>query len=363
MKRLILLVLSLLVVAAGGGPIRAQEEQAQQEPAQQGSAILIVPGLVTVLRVPNWVALSEGLYKKNGLNIDQCVPPGDVRDLKRILGVDAPVEYRCKPGAPRGPITIAGGLPTSFMAQFQVNSSGKVPPKQIILATVQNRTNYVMIARKDITRPEQLHGKTIGVTGFFNIMGYQTLLFVQAMGWEPGKDITIIQEPTGTMEGMEAGKYDAYIAGEGLPEWQAEHAGYKPLIDFKQWKIPMTSSSVDVDAEWLKNNRDTARGFIKSMVEAIAIMRQDKKAAFRAMTKYYGITDPKQLEYFYSTWTVPAKPYPDVEGLRIAQKLYATFPGVKSEELKNAKIEDFIDDSFVRELDQSGYIDSLYKKK
>src|ERR1700676_1135572 len=98
------------------------------------------------------------------------------------------------------------------------------------------------------------------------------------------------------------------------------------------------------------------------MVDAIAMMKQDKQTAFRAMAKYYGITDPQMQANFYSTWDFPAKPYPAVEGLRIAQKLYATFPGLRSDDLKNAKIEDYIDDSFIRELDQSGYIDSLYKK-
>ena len=218
-----------------------------------------------------------------------------------------------------------------------------------------------MITRKDINRPEQMRGKTIGVTGFYNIMGFQALLFSQAMGFEPGKDITIIQEPTGTMEGMVDGKYDAYIAGEGLPQYQALKAGYKPLIDFKAWKVPMTSSSVNVDADWYKNNRDTAKALIKSMVEAIALMKQDKQVVYRAMAKYYGIKDTKVADYFIGTWDFPTKPYPDREGLRVAQKLYASFPGLRNEELKKANIDDFIDDSVVRELDESGYIDSLYK--
>jgi hypothetical protein len=52
---------------------------------------------------------------------------------------------------------------------------------------------------------------------------------------------------------------------------------------------------------------------------------------------------------------LPRKQYPSVEGLKT---ILASEPKGKS-----AKPEDFFDASFIRELDQSGYIDALYKKK
>jgi ABC-type nitrate/sulfonate/bicarbonate transport system substrate-binding protein len=354
-KKLILVVLVLVVAAAIGN---ANAGQAQQ----QLLPLRIIPGGVLISRVLNWVALNEGIYKKNGLDVDQCVPQNDVSSLKSIAGIDAPMEYRCKPGGAPSPITIAGGMPVSFMSQFEINDAGTVPAKRLILATVQDRTNSPLIARKDIILPEQLRGKRIAFTGTFNILGYQALLFVKAMGWEPGRDVTFVVDSSGTIEGLNSGKFEAFIAGEGLPLWQALQMGYKPLIDLKDWKIPMTSSSVNVDAAWLKDNRETARRLIKSMVDAIATVKHDKRTVFRAMTKYYGITDPKMLDFFYDAWDFPAKPYPDVDGLQNAKVQFAGNPKLRYDDLKNARIEDYIDDSFVRELDQSGYIDSLYKK-
>jgi hypothetical protein len=49
------------------------------------------------------------------------------------------------------------------------------------------------------------------------------------------------------------------------------------------------------------------------------------------------------------------KPYPPVEGIKQLMQLYNTH------EMRKHKPEDFYDDSFVKELDQSGFIDSLYK--
>jgi hypothetical protein len=66
----------------------------------------------------NWVSLNEGIYKKNGLDVDQCMPAGDVTDIKEALGIEVPMEYRCKPGGAQSPIGLSGGQP-AFLGQFR----------------------------------------------------------------------------------------------------------------------------------------------------------------------------------------------------------------------------------------------------
>jgi len=347
---------SIVAVVLAGSAIHGHAQQAQQDLIP----LRLTPGLVSILRMINWVALDQGIYRKNGLDVDQCMPQGDVEDLKRILGIEAPAQYRCKPGGSPSPIGLSGGQP-AFLAHFE--TSNPAPRKRVILATLQDRTNYVIFAKKDITLPEQLRGKRLAITSRFNILGFQALLFCRAMGWEPDKDITFVIDPSGTNEGLLSGKFDAYIAGEGLPLWQAVQAGQKPLIEFKYWKVPMASSSVHVEETWLQNNRETARRFIKAMVDTIAIVKQDKEAFYRALAKYYNIKDPKMQEFFYNTWDFPAKPYPAVEGLRNAKVLFDGQSGLRTEQFRTARVEEYVDDSFVRELDQTGYIDGLYKKR
>jgi ABC-type nitrate/sulfonate/bicarbonate transport system substrate-binding protein len=351
------LILTLISIAAlAGGAIYGRAQRAPQNLLP----LRLTPSLVSILRMINWVALNEGIYRKNGLDVDQCMPQNDVDELKEALRIDAPTQYRCKPNGPASPIGLSGGQP-AFMGHFASNNP--TPRKRVILATIQDRTNYVMFARKDITVPEQLRGKRLAITSRTNILGFQALLFCRAMGWEPDKDITFVIDPSGMNDGLISGKFDAYIAGEGLPLWQATQAGQKPLIEFKYWKVPMASSSVHVEEAWLQNNRETARRFVKSMVDTIAVVKQDKLAFFRALAKYYNIKDPRMQEFFYNTWEFPAKPYPAVEGLRMAKVLFDGQPGLRLDDFRKARVEDYIDDSFVRELDQSGYIDSLYKKK
>ena len=89
----------------------------------------------------------------------------------------------------------------------------------------------------------------------------------------------------------------------------------------------------------------------------------DRELAERVLVKYLGPQDKQILEKTYddisSDQKLPPKQYPTIEGLKtIIEPLADTDPKAKT-----AKPEDFVDMSFIRELEQSGYIDNLYKKR
>ena len=63
--------------------------------------------------------------------------------------------------------------------------------------------------------------------------------------------------------------------------------------------------------------------------------------------------------YEYYSRITPAKPYPNAEGVRgVLEEIALTEPAIKT-----AKVEQFVDARFIAKLDQSGFIDGLYKKK
>jgi hypothetical protein len=92
-------------------------------------------------------------------------------------------------------------------------------------------------------------------------------------------------------------------------------------------------------------------------------IKTDRELAQRVLVKYLGPQDKQILEKTYddisSDEKLPPKQYPTLEGLKtIIAPLAETDAKAKA-----AKPEDFVDMSFIRELEQSGYIDSLYKKR
>jgi hypothetical protein len=77
--------------------------------------------------------------------------------------------------------------------------------------------------------------------------------------------------------------------------------------------------------------------------------------------KYLNIPDREVLERAYDDAITdekfPPKQYPSLEGIKkILEPLAETDPKAKA-----AKPEDFVDMRFIKELDDSGFIDELYK--
>jgi hypothetical protein len=65
----------------------------------------------------------------------------------------------------------------------------------------------------------------------------------------------------------------------------------------------------------------------------------------------------KTFDSAFRETVVPRKQYPTLEGIRIVLDSLAP----KEPKAKQAKPEDFVDMRFIKELDESGFIDNLYK--
>lgn len=293
-----------------------------------------------------WVAQNEGLYRKNGLDVEFYTPPNAAEDFKQVTGIQVPSQYVRQ--TPRSPVTIGGGTPGIIR-----RGANPQAPKTLIITSGDNMASWVILARKDITKVEQLKGKRLGHSQ--NISDFHALLFLQRMGWKDGRDISLVPGVR-SLDDLINGSVDAMVAND-VTAFMARSQGYVPVVKMGDWKVPMTISGITVDEDWLQGNREALRRLVKSYVEAIALMKRDKQIAVRAMVKYWNVTDPKLQDLFYEVGTlrVPRKPYPNVAGIRKTMELY------DSPEMRKYKPEDFYDDSFMRELDQSGYIDSLYK--
>jgi ABC-type nitrate/sulfonate/bicarbonate transport system substrate-binding protein len=249
-----------------------------------------------------------------------------------------------------GEINIGGGSPTMVRM-----TSVATAPHRVILATTDDVSRFHVISRADIAKPEDLKGKRIGYGNLGALDHFSMVMFLRSMGWNPERDVSMLSSGNGP-QSIVKNLVDAF-AGTDIALTEAKKLGLRDLVDLGPYHFVMPGSGVNALAEWLPNNRDTAARFMKATVEAIALMKTDKAAAFASMRKWYGITDPVKLEAVYAEAArQPSKPYPSIEGLKAMQSIYTW------REMTSRKPEDFTDPSFIAALDHSGYIDGLYKK-
>jgi NitT/TauT family transport system substrate-binding protein len=309
--------------------------------------ISIELGDVSLTKLPFVMAAEAGIYRRNGLEAKQYITPRAAELIRQSSGLVVPKDFV---GTGIGDINIGGGSPTIV----RMTSDARAP-QRVVLATNDPVSRFHIMSRADITRPEDLKGKRIGFSSVGALSHYVLILWARKMGLDPMRDISLMASGIGG-ELIRRGRVDAFAADE-IAVGEAIHQGYRDLVDTGTYGFPMPGSGVNALKDWLPKNREAAARFVKSTVDAIALIRNDKQAAFSAMAKWYGIRDTGAQEHIYAQAVqLPAKPYPSVAGIKTMMEIY------DYREMRQHQPEDFYDASFVMELDKNGYIDSLYKK-
>jgi ABC-type nitrate/sulfonate/bicarbonate transport system substrate-binding protein len=112
---------------------------------------------------------------------------------------------------------------------------------------------------------------------------------------------------------------------------------------------------------FIKQNPEAVRGFVKAIAEAMALFRHDPESVSKVMKDRLKINDPLVIEETYRDYPryMPKVPYPSRAGIAVIKAfLDKNEPAVRS-----LSIDDQIDNQFVRELEQSGFFNSLYRAK
>lgn len=319
---------------------------AEQAPSDATQLELLL-GDVSLNKLPFIMALDEGIYARNGLNVTPKFSRGAIEIIRRS-GVDVPEKYiHTGDGSPL--VKIGGASP--HITRLTTRAGAWDP---VILGSTHTTSRWRIVSRPDIESPADLKGRRIGYSGVGAVTHYMAISFAEQMGWDPNLDWSMLGDALG-VEALRAGHVDAIIAPE-LHTTMALDAGFRILVDLGDYKLPVAGSSFLFDRGWLAENRESANRLMKSYVEAIALLKNDKAAAFRALRKWYRITDPELLEHFYrEAEKLPSKPYPPYDGLKKMMAIY------DSHEMRKYTVQHFYDDSFIKALDESGYIDSFYE--
>jgi hypothetical protein len=93
--------------------------------------------------------------------------------------------------------------------------------------------------------------------------------------------------------------------------------------------------------------------------EAFIFGPANKGKAMAILKKYLRINDQEAEEGYNDVITgLDRKPHANLAGLRNVQRLMK----LRNPNVEKVKVEDLVDDSFMKKLDQSGFIDEMYAK-
>jgi NitT/TauT family transport system substrate-binding protein len=255
---------------------------------------------------------------------------------------------------------ISGSVQISPIATPTVMNSVLSGSDMVILAHTMPGVIQYLMARSDITRTQDIKGKTIGVTTFGSLSDFLVKYLARQKGLNPDKDFAMLQIGTDTDRfiAMQQGRIP--MATLSHPNYIfAQRAGFHVLWDFFK-EVDYPWSEIATTRTQIKQDRDFVMRYMRAHIEGIARFKQEPELGKKVIKKMLRLNDDAIAQ---ESWELFAKhrlaaPYPNIKGMKTSYEyVAATRPDIYKH-----KPEEFIDSSFVEELDKSGFIKKLYER-
>src|SRR5687768_4679643 len=295
---------------------------------------------MTSSHTPLWVAQDRGFLAKQGLAVESIFFGAGPPAMQALVAGDLDIVITSAPNVvnPR-----LGGADTVM-----------------ILSIIPTFIDHIVSAAS-ITTTEQLRGKIGSVNRFGSISDMGLRLSLRRLGIDPEKDVRIV--PAGgnpeRLAAVSKGISQFTIMNEPFIK-EAERLGFRDLVNMATLKIPLHGNGIVTREAIIKARRPVVTKFARAITEAIHYIKTDKEATKAIIGKYTKFTDPEGLERTYKNYTsvLLDVPYPDPAGIKTLLDDMAP----KNPKAAAADPKGFVDQSFVQEMETSGFIKQLHKR-
>jgi len=326
--RILILFLSIVTVAACA---RAQDK------------IRMGLSSVSALHSAVWVAEQKGLFRKHGIDAEVIVTgQGAATGISALLAND--IQVVASAGDALVASTLQGG-------------------DTVMIAGVVNKGLQRIMARSEIKTTAELKGKKIGVTRIGAVS--HSVLLMMLPRWKMSvNDVQVMQlgSSPNMLAALDRGGIDAAVLT--IPSmFVAEDRGYRVLADMGDTDIYYLHTMIATTRNYVKSNRDRVTRFLKGYLEGLAFVKQNKKESIDIVRKklQLGAEQTRNLERSIELLNAKyyeAVPYPSLRGVETV----LGFVEKDNPKAKGADPKSFVDDSLLREIEQSGFVKKLYDR-
>jgi NitT/TauT family transport system substrate-binding protein len=290
---------------------------------------------------PMWIAVEDRIGRKYGIDL-KAIYAGRLRPQQLLMSGDVPIVVA----------TGSGALTSHVLGSKD----------QVIVAINMNKVGGGIFAKSEIKSPEDLRGKTIGVSRAGSISEIILRYVLRAkLGLQPDRDVKmlVVGDPAVGLQALERGIVDATPLSMPLPLIAAK-MGFRELVNYDALGITFPANTVTTSRQTVVKRPDLIENFLKTLIDGIHVFKTDKTKSLAVMKKNLLGTSDEMLEetYRYTTAVLEQQPYPSLDVIKSGLEILSLqFP-----QAKQTDPNPLVDLSFVRKLDQSGFIAGLYKK-
>ncbi|MBI2090728.1 MAG: ABC transporter substrate-binding protein [Deltaproteobacteria bacterium] len=285
-----------------------------------------------------YTALDNALFDKYGLKVTHASLRGGPNALAALSSDQVQFVY-CA-----GDATLPG-MATGMDAK--------------LVASVHVGLPWVLLARKDIKRVEDLKGKSVAVsrTGDLDFRVLKVLLKKFNLTEEDVKLRSMGASQPEKYQAMALDVVQATPVGPPL-DVRGKKDGFNVIYNLNDLGLPIIFSSVHTNSKMLKERPALVQKFVAAVAEAIHFAEKNPDKAKTSIAQAFKLNDPDALQSAYDTFAkavinrrmlVPANAV--VEAVQIAREAGTNI---------RKKPEELFDNAFVENLEKSGFLRDIW---
>ncbi len=285
-----------------------------------------------------YTALDNGLFDKYGIKLENIFIRGSAQNLTALTTDEVQFTY-CASDA------IIPGMAAGIEAKIVASPLVKLP--------------YVLVTRKEVRRPEDLKGKTLGIARAGDLSDRLSRAVVKKLGLAPDA-VTI--RPIGGSQGE---RYQAmaacFVQGVIITpplDVRAKNEGFNVMYRLIDLNIPFIYSSLHTSYKMLRERPDIVQRMVAAFAEIVHFVEKNPDKAKASIGKAMRTKDAEALQSAYDTYArdildrtmvVPGKAV--AETIELARQEGAPI---------RKKAEEIYDNTFVNNLEKSGFMKEIW---
>ena len=296
---------------------------------------------IAVVYGPLWLTKDAGIFRKYNIEAEFIYIAGGPPSLQALIAGDVAISF-----------TAAG-------ATVAANLQGS---DAVLLGASIDCLPFELWSAPTIKEPAQLKGTKLGVSRIGATTDFVARYLLKKWNLQPDREVAIFQTGSGPQifAALKGGSVQSGVLSTGPETLSAEAAGYFRLADVSASGLVYPFGPFAARQAFLKNQPELATRFMKAYVEGLHRFKTDKTAALAVLEKYTKQKSTAATEKIYEVYaTKYFKRAPEATPAAIQtilEEIAASRPlpaGVAPQR--------FADSRFIRDLVNSGFVDSLYK--
>lgn len=311
--------------------------------AQTRTRVVIGYSTMQAPNAPLWIAQEQGFFAKHGIDAELVF-------LRSTSVLTAGI--------------LSGYIDIDYSGATGLISAAANGAEMRAIASFGSRLTHVLVVRPEIKDPKDLRGKRVGVVSIGGTQWITTKLGLQHVGIDEQQHnvrLLAIGDQTILKKALETGNIDAAFFN-GVLAQELKQKGFPIMVELSHAEIPTVRLGISARKAYLQQYSDRVENVLKALIEGVALVLSPngQSVVTKTIMKWLKINNASTVEagYPYLLQDLDLKLYPSVEGLRNLQRFMKSY----NPRVGDLKVEDLVDHSLVRKLEESGFVDKVYAR-